>query len=178
MKQPWALQGSNSDPFSAAGIAITPQINQVLTFARDVCLPAFYLIDSLRDSSISAEFNRDVANSSGWISSPAARLGWQQVVESLSDKCTALACLSTCLALMAMCGVNAAKATEASLKMRAGSSALLRQNLLRKRPKVKGQQELLWQVFWHFYAEFFAGNMFAAQVHGKMLRQLCEMAEE
>ena len=176
-----ALQRGNTDPFSAAGITITPQINQVLTFARDVCLPAFYFLDALRDPSTSANLNRDVANSSGWISSPAAQLGWQQVVDALSDKCTALACLSTYLALMSICNINSAKATEASLKMRAGSSALLRQRLLRFEPQkavVETHRELLWQVFWHFYAEFFAGNMIAAQVHGKMLRQSCETAGE
>ena len=160
---------------------ITPQVNQILAFARDICLPAFYFQDSLRDSSISAKSSRDVTNPSGWISSPAARRGWQQVVDALSDKCTALACLSTYLALMAACQINPTKATEASLKMRAGSSALLRQQLLRQdssNSTVKARQELLWQVFWHFYAEFFAGNLEAAQIHGKMLRQSCEAAEE
>ena len=176
-----ALQRGNSDPFSAAGIVITPQVNHVLTFARDVCLPAFYLLDSLRDSSVTAEMNCDVTASSGWISSPAAQLGWQQVVDALSDKCTALACLSTYLALMSICRINSAKATESSLKMRAGSSALLRQRLLRSESQkmdVDSHRGLLWQVFWHFYAEFFSGNMIAAQVHGKMLRQWCETAEE
>jgi hypothetical protein len=175
------LSQGDADPFSTAGITITPQINRILTFARDVCLPAFYFVDSLRDSSISADVNKDVANSSGWISSPAAKMGWQQVVDALGDKCTALACLSTYLALMAICNINPAKATEASLKMRAGSSALLRQKLLHHESQPtdrKAHQELLWQVFWHFYAEFFAGNMAAAQVHGKMLRQSCENAEE
>ena len=176
-----ALQGGNSDPFSATAITITPQINQVLTFVRDVCLPAFYFTDSLRDPSISTRVNRDVANSSGWISSPAAQLGWQQVIDALDDKCTALACLSTWLALMATCNIQASKATEASLKMRAASSALLRQRLLMYKTSkldIHARQEILWQVFWHLYAEFFAGNMIAAQVHGKMLRQSCETAEE
>lgn len=175
------LAYGDTDPFSTADIPVTPHVNRILTFARDVCLPAFYFIDSLRDSSISAEYNRDVAASSGWISSPAARLGWQQVVDALADRCTAYACLSTYLALMAICNINPTKATEASLKMRAGSSALLRQKLLHHEAHPEDRamhQELLWQVFWHFYAEFFAGNMIAAQVHGKMLKQSCENAEE
>ena len=176
------LLRGNSDPFNTSGITITPQINHILTFARDVCLPAFYFVDSLRDSSGASQPNRDVTNSSGWISSPAARLGWQQVVDALSDKCTAMACLSTYLALMAACNINVSSATEASLKMRAGSSALLRQRLIRHNnqtdPDVDAYRELLWQVFWHFYAEFFAGNMAAAQIHGKMLRQSCEDAAE
>ena len=175
------LQRGNADPFKTAGISVTPQVNQILAFARDICLPAFYFQDSMRDASFSARPSRDVMNSSGWISSPAARRGWQQVIDALGDKCTALACLSTYLALMAACEINSTKATEASLKMRAGSSALLRQRLLQQNSRnatVASRQEILWQIFWHFYAEFFAGNMEAAQIHGRMLRQSCETAEE
>lgn len=175
-----SLQRGNSDPFNSAGITITPQVNQVLGFARDICLPAFYFDDVLRDSSGATQYSRDVTNSSGWISSPAARDGWEVILDALSDKCTALACLSSWLSLMAACNINPVKAHETSLKMRAGGSALLRQSLIQLNsdttPDPAKLSVFIWQVFWLFYGEFFAGNMSAAQIHGQMLRQACEKA--
>ncbi|EXJ76608.1 uncharacterized protein A1O5_01116 [Cladophialophora psammophila CBS 110553] len=111
----------------------------------------------------------------GWISTPAAVQSWKHIVQGLHDQCTALACLSTYLAMMVACGIKDSGYMKYSLELRNTSSKMLRQSILRSDPTHRSrlaQITLLQQVFWHFYAEASARNLDAALIHGRMLRKL------
>ncbi|KIW79922.1 hypothetical protein Z517_06537 [Fonsecaea pedrosoi CBS 271.37] len=176
------IRHGNSDPFSCFSFSITPRVNEVITFIRDIQLPTLYYSPYFREASRFPSTRSDVTKSPmGWISTPAAVQSWKHIVQGLHDQCTALACLSTYLAMMVTCGIKETGYMRYSLELRNTSSKMLRQSILRSDPMHRGplaQMTLLQQVFWHFYAEASARNLDAALVHGQMLRKLMDESPE
>ncbi|KIW68617.1 hypothetical protein PV04_04551 [Phialophora macrospora] len=172
------LRRGNSDPFSSFSFAITARVNEVITFIRDIQLPTLYYSPYFREATRFPSTRADVTQSPmGWISTPAAVQSWKHIVQGLHDQCTALACLSTYLAMMVACGIKQSGYMKYSLELRNKSSRMLRQSISRTDPAISGplaQVTLLQQVFWHFYAEASARNLHAAVVHGRMLRKLMD----
>jgi hypothetical protein len=79
--------------------------------------------------------------------------------------------------MMVACGIKESGYMKYSLELRNTSSRMLRQSIVRADPANRGplaQVTLLQQVFWHFYAEASARNLYAALVHGRMLRKLMD----
>lgn len=170
------LRRGNSDPFSSFSFAITARVNEVITFIRDIQLPTLYYSPYFREAARFPSTRMDVTQSPmGWISTPAAVQSWKHIVQGLHDQCTALACLSTYLAMMVTCNIKDDGYMKYSLELRNTSSKMLRQSIIRTDPTNRGPltlNTLLQQVFWHFYAEASARNLHAALIHGRMLRKL------
>ncbi|KIX92502.1 uncharacterized protein Z520_11822 [Fonsecaea multimorphosa CBS 102226] len=172
------IRHDNSDPFSCFSFSITPRVNEVISFIRDIQLPTLYYSPYFREAARFPSTRSDVTKSPmGWISTPAAVQSWTHIVQGLHDQCTALACLSTYLAMMVACGIKESSYMKYSLELRTTSSKMLRQSILRSGPSRRNrvaQITLLQQVFWHFYAEASAGNLEAALIHGRMLKKLMD----
>jgi hypothetical protein len=48
---PLAIKKGSSDPFNTRGVAITPFVNEIMTFVRDFVTPGFYFTDFLQECS-------------------------------------------------------------------------------------------------------------------------------
>ena len=142
----------NSDPFAAFAVSITPAENRILTFYRDVILPATFNLDPKKSN---------VANA-------RAKTLWNIHVTGLGDEGTALAFLGANATLVAKC-TDAQIFHNKSLVFRARSTTALRRTLA---GNTKVNAWIWWHIFMIWYAEVVAGSILAAQMHGRMLSQL------
>ncbi len=144
----------NSDPFAAFAIPITPKENRILTFYREVILPATFNLDPKKPN---------VANA-------RAKTLWNIHVTRLGDEGTALAFLGSNATLVAKC-TDSQMFNNMSLVFRARSTTALRRKLARD---TKVNAWVWWHIFMIWYAEIAAGNVLAAQTHGRMLSHLLQ----
>ena len=98
---PVRLLKGNSDPFDTFAIAVTPGVNSLVAYIRDVAIPSIYFNRILCGYSSGRPTKALDLERSPIISSPSALRNWQQVKYSLNDECAALACLGAYASLMA-----------------------------------------------------------------------------
>jgi hypothetical protein len=168
------LKKGSSDPFNTRGVAITPFVNEIMTFVRDFVTPGFYFTEFLQECSATRPKQRQL-DSTDWVSATAAQQSWQSLVWGLDDRCTALACLSTYLTIMTVFKQNTAPILAMIIQMKTESTALLRRTL-ESRVEIPSEKTNLSRVFWHFCAESVVRDKAAARIHGTMLRSLFEQA--
>ncbi|KIW76267.1 hypothetical protein Z517_11013 [Fonsecaea pedrosoi CBS 271.37] len=162
-----AAFGGNSDPFRCFAIEITPELNRILTFTRDVALRAHYTPLAVRK--ISSELAHDFEK-------PYIRGGWADIAASLRDEGTALARLTTYSQYLSHCVPDPKEMRKLVLQMRMRSLQLLRQKLERhtSSSSVEEKNNLKRHIFSLFDAECFCGNTQAAIIHGATLLKLIE----
>lgn len=170
------LRKGSSDPFNAHGIAITPFVNEIMTFVRDFVTPGFYFTDFLQECSATKSKQRQL-NSTDWVSATAAQQSWQSLVTGLDDRCTALACLSTYLTIMTVFKQDASPIFVMIMQLKSKSTMLLRRGLESRKEIPQDKTDLL-RVFWHFCAECVVQNKAAARIHGTMLLSLTRQARK
>ncbi|OQU97291.1 hypothetical protein CLAIMM_03243 [Cladophialophora immunda] len=158
------LEG-NSDPFRCFAIEITPELNRILTFTRDVALRAHYSPLAVRRMS---------SGMAGNFEQPYILGGWADIAASLRDEGTALARLTTYSQYLSHCVPNPKEMRMLVLQMRKRSLQLLREKLERHTDSssVEEKNNLKRHIFSLFDAECFCGNTQAAIVHGVTLQKL------
>ncbi|OQU94677.1 hypothetical protein CLAIMM_01007 [Cladophialophora immunda] len=154
------LNKGNSDPFGACAIPITVEENSILTFYRDILLPAAWRLD---------------AKSKQNLASARAKADWEVCTAGLRDEGTALAFIGSNASLVAMCTGSETRRgkflQQKSLVCRAKSTAALRQKLARLS---KVDPWIWWHIFMIWSAEIAAENVIAARMHGQMLSKLVD----
>jgi hypothetical protein len=149
---PSLLKG-NSDPFSVFAIEITPQVNELLTFYRDLFIPSVYR-----------------TGPQGWKTSKSANAEWRRRMDGLQDKGGALTFLARHAQIASVATRNSKLGLEA-MSFTAKSTSVLRTRL-------EGNVALDSTVYWHISLlwgiEILMRNFKGAIVHGKMLRSLLE----
>lgn len=163
-----------SDPFTGVNFKITPRVNQILTFARDVCVPASFfssMFVRLSEGTKFAHQQNSILGDSFFISRCAARREWQALVDSLQSELTALSCLLGYLSLMAIVSPGIAWIQVLSVHLRLRATQLLREQT----PAYEnGPEGLVLQVYRFFRAACIEGDIEAVEAHGRMLRSLLE----
>ena len=149
---PPLLKG-NSDPFSVFAVEITPQVNELLTFYRDLFIPSVYR-----------------TGPQGWKTSKAANAEWRRRMEGLRDEGGALTFLARHARIASIATTNSKLSLEA-LSFTAKSTSVLRARL-------EGNTAVNSAVYWHISLlwgiEILQRNFSNAIIHGKMLRSLLE----
>ncbi|OAP61460.1 hypothetical protein AYL99_03663 [Fonsecaea erecta] len=159
-----AFEG-NSDPFRCFAIEITPALNRILTFTRDVALRAHYSPLAIR------RISRTIA---GTFEQPYILGGWADIAASLRDEGTALARLTTYSQYLSSCVQNPKELRMLVLQMRKRSLQLLREKLERHTDSSASEEKnaLKRHIFSLFDAECCCGNTQAAIIHGTTLQKL------
>ena len=170
------LREGNSDPFDCLAIVVTPQINKVMTFVRDVVIPSIFFTPYFRRCAKGVQSEPTVMRDSRVISSRGAIRDWNLVKNSLQDECDAVSCIAGLLGLMAQLSSESAGRNHlAAIKMQGRAAELLRHTLTRRnQDDLDSEMQLAWRVFWLFRGECMLGDVEAARIHCKMLRHLTE----
>ncbi|KAJ9610249.1 hypothetical protein H2200_005026 [Cladophialophora chaetospira] len=147
---PPVLKG-NSDPFSVYAVEITPQVNELLTFYRDLFIPSVYH-----------------TGPQGWKLSKVANAEWRRRMDGLRDKGNALTFLARQARIASIATRNSKLGLEA-LSFSAKSTSELRTRL-------EKDGTIDSAVYWHISLlwgiEILMRNFKGAIVHGKMLNSL------
>ncbi|KIX95046.1 uncharacterized protein Z520_09356 [Fonsecaea multimorphosa CBS 102226] len=159
-----AFEG-NSDPFRCAAIEITPELNRILTFTREVGLRAHFSPLAVR------KISREIA---GNFEQPYVLGAWADIAASLRDEGTALARLVTYSSYLCRCLPNAKETRILVHQMRKRSLQLLREKVERhtNSSSIEDKTALQHHIYALFDAECFCGNTEAAIVHGTALQKL------
>ena len=169
-----SIHGS-SDPFSCFEVKITPRINYILTFMRDVMYPAIYHTAWTKSCSTTPGRNFEIAKPSGIVSAGSAYRDWSRMLWTLQDEGLGLACLSACASMVP----QFQKTMNIDvLKMRARSTSLLREKLEVQSSSYVSSGRALLHMFWLFEAEALNGNVEAAILHGGAFRVAVEACQE
>jgi hypothetical protein len=177
---PVLLHG-NSDPFTTTALAVTPEINRILTFMRDEVLPAIYSTDILRRWSADAISPINLMAPPHIISFRAAYGDWEQQISCLQDEGMALAGLSAWCYLLPSLDASRTRVKSPlinSFQMRARSSVLLSKRLQKERSIRSLNKNSVLHIFWLFRSEAISGNREAARIHGDQLRVIVKHAFE
>ncbi|OQV04067.1 hypothetical protein CLAIMM_09014 [Cladophialophora immunda] len=139
----------NSDPFNAYPVPISPRVNDILRFYRDIVIPSQYH-----------------TGSDGWRTLDAARDDWRDVVRSLYEKGGALGFLARWAQVASNVTDNSELAVQ-SLRFRSQSTSML----LRKMQQGSGivSRSSYWHIITLYMAEAQAGNADGAWLHATML---------
>jgi hypothetical protein len=168
----------NSDPFQVAGLEITPEVNRILCFAREVMVPGQYYNSMYRRLSFGPSGTSSappLAQVSVIISRGGATRDWLTTKDSLQSECAVLARLSAYASVMAKVNPDLEWARMASLKMRDRAISLLRKGL--QDSIAKGNDDVsqfLLPLYGLFNGECVDGNVKAAFEHSKIIRQIFE----
>ena len=175
VQSPMTDLGGSSDPFACLGVKITPEINRVLAFMRDVMYPAIYLTPWTQSCSAEPVRKLEVAQPRNVVSAASAHRDWSRMLCSLYDEGLGLACLSACASF-----VPDFRQTMKSdiLQMRARSTSILRQRLLDPSRSYGQSGSALLQMFWLFEAEALDDNVQAARIHGRAFRNAVETCRD
>jgi hypothetical protein len=170
------LREGNSDPFDSLAIVVTPQINEVMSFVRDVVIPSIFFTPYFRRCAKGVQSEPTVMQNSRVISSRGAIRDWNLVKNSLHDECDAISCIAGLLSLMGhLTSESVGRNHLAALKMQGRAAELLRHTLARRNQgNLDSETQLAWRVFWLFRGECMLGDVAAARVHCKMLRHIAE----
>ncbi|KIY00903.1 uncharacterized protein Z520_03569 [Fonsecaea multimorphosa CBS 102226] len=139
----------NSDPFNAYPVSISPRINVILRFYRDIVIPSQYH-----------------TGLDGWRTLDAAVEDWRDVVRSLHEKGGALGFLGRWAQVASNVTNNSELATQ-SLRFRSQSTSMLLKKLQTGSGLVS--KSSYWHVITLYMAEAQAGNADGAWLHAKML---------
>ncbi|EXJ66936.1 uncharacterized protein A1O5_10131 [Cladophialophora psammophila CBS 110553] len=139
----------NSDPFNAYPITISPRVNDILRFYRDIVIPSQYH-----------------TSTDGWRTLDAAADDWKDVVRSLHEKGGALGFLARWAQVASNVTENSELAVQ-SLRFRSESTSML----LRKLQQGSGivSRTSYWHIIALYMAEAQAGNADGAWLHATML---------
>lgn len=180
---PPLILAGNSDPFSALALKVTPQVNFMLTFLRDVILPAVYNTPFFRSCSPDPSDIIDLVSSkkSNIISFHNARRDWLNQVSWLQDEGLALAALAVVSDLIPKIMTHASSWTKPSfyrsLHMRARSTQLLREKIDNDESHdFANSDQAMLHAFLLLRAEHSARNYEAVNIHGVTLRRMVERA--
>ena len=165
----------NSDPFNSVAIVVTPQVNKVVCFVRDVLIPTTFFTPYFRRCAKGGSSEPTVMRTSRVISSRGAIRDWNLVKSSLHVEVDAVSCIAGLLSLMGQLSPAAEKDHLAALKMQGRAAELLRHSLAsQSEDDPDAEAQLAMRVFWLFRGECLFGDMKAARVHCEMLRHLLE----
>lgn len=145
------MQHGNSDPFSSLAIPVTAQTNRVMTFFRDVYLPATY--------ATKAPIHYRALGRNGQ---------WTDALAALHHSSCAHAFMSAFLTVMARLSPPDALQNEV-LHSKAQSYNFLRRQI-QQDLDYKDKRVILNSVIYLYAAETFAGNYSEASIHGEFLR--------
>ena len=161
-----AFEG-NSDPFQCFDIKITPELNRLIAFTRDVVIPARYMPFAVRKMSGSSSRPGTFANSS-------IIRAWTDVSGSLYDEGIALARLTTYCQIMSICLPDPTQFENLAMEMRTRSIRLLMKKLQKQTASSLTEEmgNLKGHTFGLFDVECHNGNLDAAIVHGTALKKL------
>ncbi|OAP60315.1 hypothetical protein AYL99_05317 [Fonsecaea erecta] len=139
----------NSDPFNAYPVFISPRVNDILRFYRDIVIPSQY------HTSVD-----------GWTTFEAAKEDWRDVVNSLYEKGGALGFLARWAQVASNVAENSELAVQ-SLRFRSQSTSIL----LKKMQQGSGlvSKSSYWHIIALYMAEAQAGNADGAWLHVTML---------
>ncbi len=165
----------NSDPFHMVGLEITPEINRILTFARDVMVPRQYYNSMYRRMSLGVTHDRSSEKDSAMISRGGATRDWQTTQGSIKDECAVLARLSAYASVMVKVNPDLQWPRTASLFLRQRAIKLLKLALTEKiRKGDENIAHFLLPLYGLFNGECIDGNIDAAYEHGKILKLIFE----
>ncbi|KIV80114.1 hypothetical protein PV11_07636 [Exophiala sideris] len=166
----WVFHGA-SDPFDAFPVRVTPEVNRVVVYARDVLLPKLVIPPFMRrfTSTPSKVILCDDATSS--IGASCLRQTMDQFRTASEGACFAWLSSHMALARRIVSGQPAQKLLEDELRMRVKSIQLL-QRYLAEKDTNQASSALVQHVRYLLQAECQAGNIAAAKVHAAMLLQL------
>lgn len=148
----------NSDPFDAYAVKISPRVNDILRFYRDIVIPSQYH-----------------TGPDGWRTLEAAADDWKDVVRSLRERGGALGFLARWAQVASNTTGNPELAVQ-SLQYRSQSTS----ELLKKVQQGSGiaTRASYWHIIALYMAEAQAGNATAAWVHAAMLSKALKYESE
>jgi hypothetical protein len=156
---PVMLKGG-SDPFDTHAIAVTPEVNELITFFRDMVIPNIYH-----------------TGPQGWKTSKTANSHWQSAVQGLGDEGGALGFLARYAHVAAITNKDKRWTTRA-FRYTSQSTGVLRERLNDSTALAQKASPLSQQVYWQINmlwgTEILSRNFDAAIIHGRMLRTLLE----
>lgn len=171
---PGKIMYGSSDPFSSLGVKITPQINYILSFMRDVMYPAIYFTSWTMNCSAEPARKLDIAKPNV-VSAGSAHRDWTKLLWSLQDEGLGLASLSACASFVP----QFRKMMEVDiLQMRSRSMSLLRGKLGDQGSSFAKSGLAVLQMFWLFEAEALDNNIDAAKTHGHAFRVAVESCQD
>lgn len=151
----WLKQGQ-SDPFDAQAITVTPEVNEIISFGRDVFLPTLH-------------------NTTGAKQSFTVNNNFQESVSRLSSQGSAFGLLSyfaTAASLVAGGPTWAQKAIEYEVKC----TSTLREKLITA--PISQYPELITQILTLFGCTILTGRMVEAKTHATILRKLFDTSAQ
>lgn len=166
------LHGS-SDPFNSFPVRITPEINRLITYARDVMLPNMFVPPYMKRLTLATPKTLNYEDSNRVIGGSSFLLTMK--VFSNANEGFALAWLSSHTpAIRRLASTpTTQKLLVEGLKMRTRSIELLRQELLEHpEPSQHSLVSLRLHIRGLFEAECMAGDTISAKVHGAILMRL------
>ena len=148
-----SLRQGNSDPFSAYAVRVDAKVNALMTYTREIYLPAMA---------------RDATNTGSVIETQ----DWKQCVRLLSDACTAHAHLARVAAFLSESGTRADRTRQALVFAGDGTS------LLRARIEKGIVDDItLHSIFCLLSAESHLLNFEAQRFHARMFAKLLQMRD-
>lgn len=169
-----SLKGS-CDPFDAAALQITPRINQIIIFIRDVAIPAAYfnnmfagLTKDVRESDLS------VLKDNAVISRAGAQRAWQAIIDSLDDELTALSRIMGYSSLLATLSPELRWTQAFQDCMRGRALRLLSDAVRGEETNIEHNPKYQQIIYGLFQAACIESDLKAVQTHGAMLRKLFE----
>lgn len=168
------LKGS-CDPFNATAVQITPRINQIIIFIRDVAIPAAYfnnmfagLTKGVRNSDLSVLKENAVISRSG------AQKAWNAIIDSLDDELTALSRIMGYSSLLATLSPEIRWTKAFQNCMRGRALRLLSEALGDEKQNIESNPKYQQIIYGLFQAACIESDLKAVQTHGAMLRKLFE----
>ena len=156
---PVMLKGG-SDPFDTHAVAVTPEVNELITFFRDMVIPNIYH-----------------TGPQGWKTSKTANSHWQSAVQGLGDEGGALGFLARYAHVAAITNKDKRMTTRA-FRYTSQSTGVLRERLNDSTALAQKasplSQKVYWQINMLWGTEILSRNFGAAIIHGRMLRTLLE----
>ena len=180
---PPAFEG-NSDPFDCFDLAITPELNQLIAFTRDVGIPAHFTPLVIRSMKASSSFTP----SQSQLERPTITRSCTEIYASLGDEGTALARLIGYGQTLAKCQPDPSETLLLTLKMRGRSTTLLRQKLEQHNRSSASEADIA-SLQHHIFGLFSSyssdddfnddkGSLAAARLHITALRKLLDNGQE
>ncbi|OAP64137.1 hypothetical protein AYL99_00109 [Fonsecaea erecta] len=168
----FVLHGS-SDPFNACPVKITPEVNRILTYTRDVMLPNIFSPPFFRRLTVGGPKIVNFENAKKVIGGPSFLLS----MKGFRDMNEGAALAWLCGHIPGIVRLNSPQSTQqlstARLKMRAKSLKLLREHLAsHAQTSPESMAALRLHIRCLFETECMAGDTMAAKAHADILLRL------
>ncbi|RVX66974.1 hypothetical protein B0A52_09188 [Exophiala mesophila] len=170
------IPGRHSDPFNAQGVPISPRINQLLTFVRDIYLPGLYVTSFTKRSGAATPPVTTYAEGFNLSGHRRAFTIWTSMKEELTDQGRALAWLSSYAPVMARYSSPQVRrelllmATDMKLK----SMSILKKKIGSLSNTLPPDIALLAQIVSLFRASCKERDLNSAKVHAEIIRCLID----